>query len=160
MWPSQKWLYRITCFLGKEEFRRGRGKQNIAGGLKVQCCGERLYTTYPSSRRKAFLFLYCEFPSGIEHFCCTSSCRNHFFFFFFLTFGAHLCRQGVKKVERREKSKHLEALMESCFPAFTEIFLLLMPGTAQKIFLETIKSSWTIPRFLPWYFLFFITNLN
>lgn len=48
----------------------------------------------------------------------------------------------MKKAEKRKGSKHLEAATES----LTEIFLLILPGTTQKIFLESLKSSWTVPR--------------
>lgn len=48
----------------------------------------------------------------------------------------------MKKAEERKGSKHSEAATDR----FTEIFLLILPRTTQKIFLESLKSSWTVPR--------------
>lgn len=50
---------------------------------------------------------------------------------------------GYKKGREEKKgSKHSDAVTQS----FTEIFLLILPGTTQKIFLESLKSSWSEPR--------------
>lgn len=125
VWPSQEWLCRITGMLAKGEFKRGREEQNVTDGLKVQCCRERLHTTY--FQKKSHSFLSCKFFSVNEHFCCTASYSNYFFL------SRILVLISVSREEEAFGGSHRDLLPCFCllFCSFARHSLESLPGISK-----------------------------